>query len=1027
MDKQKFILSLFFVISSLILIFENSEAKSKNKGNFLKDYEKVVEILSENNHKNSKEIYYLFSNIEKKYDLLNSNFSKIRIGTVYYYICDGMQKYDGAQIKLLSAAETCKKSYDNYKKAGVFNGKKNKYIETTISELAGTMYTYGYYYTNKKEYLRLANKFNDIVLKSKPEKFSKTYTQALKNKVIIYRAQLKIDKALEYSELVLKEFGCFKNRNEQKYLSRCADEKSDYSIILMDTGLDSNYEYAAKYFKEIIKYELIDNYNIATRNSARVGLHQYYTRKRNFEEAEKYIYEAVTLAKDITGLKETYFENLRKLFKTYIHTGGHYQARNGLKNLIIEAEKYFGKNSIQLIHPFSDFIVMTYIPNTSEENKLYARKLEKILKKNKKHRLLNSYGYSSLGAYYLKIENYEKAEKFFKKALQYDHNNTSQGTILLAKAQISLNKNNEAKKNLDNFKYKNSHEKLLYLTAKTQLSFNKRDIKNYKKNLLQTNHNLLDYSKGIISEKGSPSILNYSTAILNLLNNLTDLKEDEFNTVNNYFNLNDKNLNISIIELFEIIRNSKINKSIENIIDRSSNPVVSKDKKELQNLILEFEKLPKVSEDTENIPDLAKKLSNFKTKIFKKKELIALKLNIKKNAFHKELNSNLIQESLNNDQAIISYYIDRNKIYIKYLSKNKILVKKIDINKEEIKDHIKAIRRSVLVNENGSLNKFDFNSSQKLYKKLISPIENFIKNKKELIIIPHRSLLSIPFEILVSNNSSQIDYKNVNWLGKKYAINYYPSIYSFLNLNELISDKNNQELAFLGFGNPKLKSKTKIASKSNKKTDVMLRGIANIDEILKMSELPETAEELKIISKIFSNNSTLILGEKFTEDAIKALDFTKFQYISFATHAVTANQISGISEPGLILTPPNQSTKQNDGILSSSEIEKLNLNSDIIILSACNTASQDGTPNGEGLSGLTSSFFQAGTKSMLVTHWDVETNSASRLTTETFKNLKRNKNLKKALQQTKISMMNDPSTSHPFFWAPFVLIGNLNF
>ena len=111
---------------------------------------------------------------------------------------------------------------------------------------------------------------------------------------------------------------------------------------------------------------------------------------------------------------------------------------------------------------------------------------------------------------------------------------------------------------------------------------------------------------------------------------------------------------------------------------------------------------------------------------------------------------------------------------------------------------------------------------------------------------------------------------------------------------------------------------------------------------------------------------------------------------------------------------------------SYNSIEKLKLNANIVILSACNTASEDGSPNGEGMSGLTSAFFQAGTKSMLVTHWDVETNSAVQLTTGSLKNLENSESLSKALQKTKISMMNNKDTAHPFYWAPYVLIGNLN-
>jgi len=226
-------------------------------------------------------------------------------------------------------------------------------------------------------------------------------------------------------------------------------------------------------------------------------------------------------------------------------------------------------------------------------------------------------------------------------------------------------------------------------------------------------------------------------------------------------------------------------------------------------------------------------------------------------------------------------------------------------------------------------------------------------------------------------------------------------------------------------GDPKFKKDEKLVSKKTDLTKLMLRNVANVEEIKKMTELPETADELKIISNVFNNQSKLLLGKEFTENKIKSMDLSSFKYIAFATHAIVANQITNIAEPGLILTPPNNPTTKDDGILTVSEINKLNLKSDIVILSACNTASEDGSPNGEGLSGLTSAFFQAGTKSMLVTHWDVETNSAVKLTTGSLKNLENSESLSKALQKTKVSMMNDKETAHPFYWAPFVLIGNL--
>ena len=119
-------------------------------------------------------------------------------------------------------------------------------------------------------------------------------------------------------------------------------------------------------------------------------------------------------------------------------------------------------------------------------------------------------------------------------------------------------------------------------------------------------------------------------------------------------------------------------------------------------------------------------------------------------------------------------------------------------------------------------------------------------------------------------------------------------------------------------------------------------------------------------------------------------------------------------------------TIDDDGVLSSSEIKNLKLNAELVILSACNTAAGDGSSSAEGLSGLTSSFFYAGARSLLVSHWYVEDESTVNLMKSTFGNLDNSLNLSQSLRLTKINMLNDESTSHPIFWAPFILIGGSN-
>ena len=107
-----------------------------------------------------------------------------------------------------------------------------------------------------------------------------------------------------------------------------------------------------------------------------------------------------------------------------------------------------------------------------------------------------------------------------------------------------------------------------------------------------------------------------------------------------------------------------------------------------------------------------------------------------------------------------------------------------------------------------------------------------------------------------------------------------------------------------------------------------------------------------------------------------------------------ADELVNNYEPGLILTPPDKASDNNNGVLTASEIMALNLNVDWVLLSACNTAAGESNDS-EGLSGLAKSFFYAGARSLLVSQWYVESYSTVELTTGIFKFLNDNPSLKK--------------------------------
>jgi CHAT domain-containing protein len=199
-----------------------------------------------------------------------------------------------------------------------------------------------------------------------------------------------------------------------------------------------------------------------------------------------------------------------------------------------------------------------------------------------------------------------------------------------------------------------------------------------------------------------------------------------------------------------------------------------------------------------------------------------------------------------------------------------------------------------------------------------------------------------------------------------------------------------------------------------------------------LERLPDSATEARAIAEeVKGREKDIYLREKASEANVYSAELSKCRYLLFSTHGLLGGDFSGVEEPSLALTltdnPPGK-----DGFLSMSEVLGLDLNTEIVILSACSTTGRgEKASSGEGFAGLTRSFMYAGGRSLLVTHWNVESTSARDLMVATFRELKVSSG-PDALRQAKLDMkgstrkMKDGrklSLSHPFFWAPFVFVG----
>ena len=167
--------------------------------------------------------------------------------------------------------------------------------------------------------------------------------------------------------------------------------------------------------------------------------------------------------------------------------------------------------------------------------------------------------------------------------------------------------------------------------------------------------------------------------------------------------------------------------------------------------------------------------------------------------------------------------------------------------------------------------------------------------------------------------------------------------------------------------------------------------------IKNLARLPGTAVEIEALSRAFgSSKGNIFLNSRATEANLRQTDLSTARILALATHGLLAGELGDAAEPGLVFTPPDAPTALDDGLLTTSEIAGLKLNAEWVILSACNTAAGDGSEGATGLSGLARSFFYAGARNLLASHWPVRDEVAARITVRTVEIARANSRLSRA-------------------------------
>ncbi|WP_420571162.1 CHAT domain-containing protein [Kordia sp.] len=365
-----------------------------------------------------------------------------------------------------------------------------------------------------------------------------------------------------------------------------------------------------------------------------------------------------------------------------------------------------------------------------------------------------------------------------------------------------------------------------------------------------------------------------------------------------------------------------------------------------------------------------------------------------------------VQKHLSEKQSLVEYFVGEKDIFIFVIAKNSFTYTSIPKD-FPLKTWVSQLREGIYNywampnSSDESLQKYTSlykDNAFKLYQKLLQPIENTLT--EELIIIPDGEINFIPFDALITENASTIsEIKSLPYLLKKHQISYNYSATLFGQLKEKKeSQASNDVLAFAPkFGNENIET---IAMRRNG-----------------LGALKYNIEEVEAIENLFS---TSIFKNDLATKANFISNVKDHKIIHLSTHAKSNDKQGDYS---FIAFSKNNDSLPNDQLYVR-ELYNLNLDADMVVLSACETGIGE-LQKGEGVISLARAFTYAGARSTITSLWNVNDAQTTKLMTLFYTNLKQGMTKDKALHKAKLAYIENEDLAAPYFWAAFIPAGNM--
>ncbi|MBD3410683.1 MAG: CHAT domain-containing protein [Ignavibacteriales bacterium] len=337
------------------------------------------------------------------------------------------------------------------------------------------------------------------------------------------------------------------------------------------------------------------------------------------------------------------------------------------------------------------------------------------------------------------------------------------------------------------------------------------------------------------------------------------------------------------------------------------------------------------------------------------------------------LNLEAVQDLLESDEILLSYYSADARLYLFAVSKTERRGEIIDLGAEDLGYQVEVFRSLVQLPSSDKYRGY----AEDLYDALIKPVEDMIAGKR-LLIVPSGKLHNLPFAALSDGDKFFVEYNPTTILPNA-------TMLQFIVGKEL----DGASARLLAIGNP-----------TNSFT----------------SALPGAESEVVALSQIYPGAGAFFREEAREGEIKRAMP--RYDIVHFACHGLFNYEYPLLS--ALALAPDEQG---NDGRLELHEIYNVDLtNTDLVVMSACETALAQIKKN-DDMVGLVRGFLYTGVPSVVASLWKVDDNATYQLMTKFYMYLKQGDAKIDALRKAQRDMIDDPKFDHPFYWAAFALNG----